>query len=261
MLTNIPKIIHFIWIDFSNELNQNPIIPEKYIKNIKRTQEINPDFQIKIWNGYQCDQLIKKHFPSRYKLYWDLEKPIMRCDFARLVILYVYGGIYSDMDRISVRSFNNILTKYSEYDFIIGKVDFFKPLNLNAFINDLIFAKPKCDFILQCVMNIKKNKIPFDMLNTFFTAGPDYIKGMYESYSGPSKIIAIYPEVNSCNSCSCSRDDLNQLVSYTTFDSTWNSKINIIKILEYLYCNIYKIIILVLICWIIFLYSKKSNKI
>ena len=34
-MTNFPKIIHFIWIDFKNELNKNPAIPEKYLNNIE----------------------------------------------------------------------------------------------------------------------------------------------------------------------------------------------------------------------------------
>lgn len=255
-MSSIPKIIHFIWIDFSNELNPNPIIPEKYVKNINTTRQVNSEFQIKIWNGLECDQLVKKYFPSKYKLYWDLSKPIMRCDFARLAILYIYGGIYSDIDRIAIRSYDNILVKYPDYDFIIGKVDFSTTFNLYAFINDVMFAKPKCDFVLQCLLNIQKKNIPIETINIFLTAGPDYIKSIFNSYSGPSKIIAIYPELNSCNSCSCSRSDLDKLVSYTTFDGTWNSKTYVLKTIEYVYCNIYKFAILLLIGWIIFLKIK-----
>jgi mannosyltransferase OCH1-like enzyme len=249
----IPKIIHFIWIDFSNELNSNPKIPDKYINNINRTKDLNPDFTIKIWNGFDCDQLIKKFFPNKLDLYWSLEKPIMRCDFVRLVILYVYGGIYSDLDRISIRSYNIILQKYLEYDFIIGKVDYF---GMNEFINDLMFAKPKSDFILECINGVKKNYIPIEFLNIFYTSGPNYIKGVFNNYNGPNKIISIYSEVNSCNTCTCKLTDLQNLVSYTTFDGSWNSKISILKSIEFIYCNIYKFIILILIGLIIFLKIK-----
>ena len=48
-----------------NELNDNPIIPTKYLDNIKNTQLLNLDYKIKIWSGYKCDQFIKKYFPNK----------------------------------------------------------------------------------------------------------------------------------------------------------------------------------------------------
>jgi len=246
-----------MWVDFSNELNQNPVIPEKHLQNLSHTKLLHPDYVIKIWNGYDCDQLVKKYFPHKYKLYWSLQKPIMRCDFARLVILYVYGGIYSDMDRFSLKSYNEILSKYSDYDLIISRtsnLSFFNDIN-----NDIIFATRQNDFIFQCIKEIKKHNIWINLLNVFLTAGPFHMQKIYWKYKGPSKNIALYTEFNACVVCDCKMSDMKKMISYTTFDGSWDSSTAIIKSISNIYCNIYKIGFFVLV--ILFLYWKiKNNK-
>lgn len=256
-MCDIPKIIHFLWVDFSNELNQNPVIPEKHLANLTHTKLLHPDYQIKIWNGYECDQLVNKYFPSKYKIYWSLQKPIMRCDFARLVILYVFGGIYSDMDRISLKTYNEILSKYSEYDFITSKTgdfSFYDDVN-----NDIMFATKQNDFVFQCIQGIKKHNAWFNLLNVFLTAGPLYMQQMYRRYKGPSKNIALHTEFNACTMCDCKMLSMGKMISYTTFDGSWDPSTAIIKSIGSIYCNFYKIAFFVLLA--VLLYWKiKNNK-
>lgn len=254
-MNKIPKIIHFIWIDFLNELNQNPTIPKKYLKNIEHTKLLHSDYKIKVWNGYECDKLIKNYFPYKYKLYCNLQKPIMRCDFARLAILYVYGGIYSDMDRISLKSYNNILSKYSNYDLIIGAVNIF---GLNMLNNDIIITKPQNDFIFVCINKIKKHNIKPDYLNIFVTAGPLHIENMNYFYKGSSKNIIIVKELNSCTHCECKLSNFKNMVSYTTFDGSWDESRNS-DILKNISCNINKIVFYILL--IIILACMFKNKV
>jgi mannosyltransferase OCH1-like enzyme len=256
-MTNIPKLIHFIWVDFSNELNPNPIISQKHLDFIQRTRNNNLDYTIKIWNGYECDQFVKKYFPNKYNLYWNLSKPIMRCDLVRLMILYIYGGIYSDMDRISLKSYNIILSKYSNYDFIIGKTMIF---GFNVLFSDMIFAVPLNDFVLQCINNVKEQKYLLNMINVFYTAGPNYLQNQLNKYKGPSKNITIEKELNTCGFCSCPKESIENIVSYTTCDGSWDNKIYYIKYLEVIYCNIHWIICILVLILIICFYNKKSYK-
>ena len=173
----------------------------------------------------------------------------MRCDFARLAILYVYGGIYSDLDRISIKSYNKLLFKYSNYDLIIGAVNIF---GINMLNNDIIITGPQNDFIISCINGIKKNNIFIEFFNIFITAGPLHIQKTNYYYKGPSKNIILVKELNSCSKCDCKISDFSKMVSYTTFDGSWNKNTNI-GILDCIYCNIYKIsfyllIILLAIC-------------
>ena len=52
-----------------------------------------------MWDADMVDTLMRKHAPS--EIMWLYRKPtyaIQRCDVARWVILYVYGGLYADLD-------------------------------------------------------------------------------------------------------------------------------------------------------------------
>jgi len=253
-MKNIPKIIHFIWVNFKNELDSNPIIPQKYLDNIENTRRLNPNFQIKIWNGYDCNEIIKKYFPNKLNFYWNLDYPIQRCDFVRIAILYVYGGIYSDMDRISLKSYDIVLDKYNNYD-VIFSLDQFNLLN-----NDIIFSKIKSESLLYCINNFKKVNIGIYFIDVLFTTGPFALQYHIWKYKGSNKIIYLKDIFTPCTNCYCNKKNIDNVISLTTIDSSWvDGYENITDIVQFIICNIQIIIIILLIGYIIyrhFLYKK-----
>jgi mannosyltransferase OCH1-like enzyme len=248
-MSSFPKIIHYIWINFKNELDLSPIIPKKYLDNIENTKKLNSDYQIKIWNGYDCDQLIKKYFPNKLKFYWDLPYPIQRCDFIRIIILYLYGGIYSDMDRISLKPYDIILDKYNDNDIILS-------INTYNFVNnDIIFSKPKSDFLLYCINNFKNFNIGIYCLNVFFTTGPCALQYYGWKYKGPDKIIYLKHIFMPCGFCNCDIKNIDDVISLTMMDCSWvGGNTNINNIILFIVCNIHIIIIIFLLFLIIYKY-------
>jgi mannosyltransferase OCH1-like enzyme len=244
-MSNFPKTINYIWINFKNELDQNPIIPQKYLENIKNTQRLNPDYKIKIWNGYDCDQLIKKYFPDKVKFYWNLPYPIQRCDYIRIIILYIYGGIYSDMDRISLKSYDIILEQYSNYN-VIFPIDKFNFLN-----NDIIFVKPKSDFLLYCINNFKQLNTKIYFIDVVCTCGPAALQYYRWKYKGSDKIIYLKNILLPCTWCNCDKN-MDEVISLTTIDCSWLSDSIIHKIIYFIVSNIQNIIIILLIIYTLY---------
>ena len=237
----IPKIIHFIWINFKNELDENPIIPEKYLNNIENCKKINFDFEIKIWNGKQCYLLVQKYFPEKLELYNNLKYPIQRCDMIRLIILYVYGGIYSDTDRYSVKSYNVLLNKYNSYNIILGKYKFNSLLG-----NDIIISSKNNKYIYNCINNIIKYNTGIYIFDIFLSTGPLFLTNQYYSYNNKKEILILNKQLNPCELCNCSYD-ITESISFTTFDNNWIDSNSFEPILKYIYCNIYLVIIIILI--------------
>ncbi len=261
-----PKIIHFIWINFKNELEQNPQIPDKYIEVIENTKRILHDYKVIVWDGYMCNQLLQSTFPEKMELYNSFDHPIQRCDFIRFVILYVYGGIYLDVDRYVLRSFNLLLEKYKDYDTILGKQILF---TVN---NDIFICKKNSQFMKLCIDNCKNKNYGIYFYDAMFSAGPNYItylyhKQLYAQNNNKSnyKIIGLDAELNACNFCKCDNEKLKVCYSFTTFDNNWLSGRKFISfdILKesgcYLYNNMY-VICAILIAFLIyyFLFSKKK---
>lgn len=106
------KNIHFIWIGSS--------IPEKYVDNILKCKELNPDYKIYVWldkqapekllNNVTCQDLTK--FKSMHEeILNTISSNAGKADILRYEIVYRYGGIYSDVDVIFVKPFDDNFNK------------------------------------------------------------------------------------------------------------------------------------------------------
>jgi mannosyltransferase OCH1-like enzyme len=252
-MSNFPKIIHFIWINFKNELDKNPTIPEKYLNNIENTKKLNPNYKIKIWNGYDCYQLINKYFPNKLKLYLKFPYPIQRCDYIRFIILYIYGGIYSDMDRLSVKSYDTILDAYNDYDIILAKIPYYNVIN-----NDIIISKANDNFILKCINKITIYNFNYYFIDVCATTGPIYLMKMYYEYKEFNKIKILSVELNPCNFCNCNIHNMGQIVSYTTLDNSWLEKDYSTKIASFIICNFIHIFFIIIILYLSYRLYKNN---
>ena len=50
----------------------------------------------KLWNNKEVEELIDTY--ANLKYYYDVKQPIMKCDIARFIIIYQFGGLYVDLD-------------------------------------------------------------------------------------------------------------------------------------------------------------------
>jgi len=107
----VPKIIHFIWLDHA--------LPAKYADNIGRVMRANPDYHVLLWVNPAAEDvsnLTKNLTKEEAKLLqvmkleehqdqfanWDIieKEPNVgaRSDWLRLGAVQLYGGIYMDTD-------------------------------------------------------------------------------------------------------------------------------------------------------------------
>lgn len=94
----IPKIIHYCWFG-DNE------IPEKDRKCIDSWKKYCPDYEIKLWNESNYDISKCPYMEQAYKeRKWGFVP-----DYARLDIIYLYGGIYLDTDVELIKPLDSLL--------------------------------------------------------------------------------------------------------------------------------------------------------
>ncbi|ANI89068.1 hypothetical protein A9P82_07060 [Arachidicoccus ginsenosidimutans] len=95
----IPKIIHYCWFGGAP-------LPEFAHKCIASWRKYFPDYEIKEWNetNYEVHKITYTDEAYRAKKY------VLVNDYARIDILYRYGGIYFDLDVEVIKSFDMILT-------------------------------------------------------------------------------------------------------------------------------------------------------
>mmetsp|Transcript_43340 Transcript_43340/g.114288 ORF Transcript_43340/g.114288 Transcript_43340/m.114288 type:complete len:388 (+) Transcript_43340:3054-4217(+) len=85
----IPKLMHVTWKEWA--------IPSKYSKMVAGCVRLHSHWDFMFWNDAQNEKLVQVHFPEFHKAYESLSG-IKKADVARLVMLYVHGGVYVDMD-------------------------------------------------------------------------------------------------------------------------------------------------------------------
>ncbi len=94
----IPKVIHYCW--FSGKA-----MPDSFKRCIESWEKYCPDYEIRRWDEGNYDITKNQYMKTAY----EKEKWGFVPDYARLDILYNYGGIYIDTDVELVRNLDELL--------------------------------------------------------------------------------------------------------------------------------------------------------
>ncbi len=96
----IPKIIHVTY--------KEKIIPEKYTKTFDSIRRFHPEWEIKIHDDEDAEKLVKNSFPELWTIYSSYPCNIQRVDLFRVLVVYLEGGFYLDMDMHCFKSLNEL---------------------------------------------------------------------------------------------------------------------------------------------------------
>lgn len=150
----IPKVIHQTWR--ANEL------PELFQKVYEYNKEINSNFEFKLWThepaNPDIENLIKEKFTDIFPIYEKCKMGVQKADIGRLAILYEYGGIYTDLDILYLKSFDDLIDYNSNniYMALEPEEQTKKVFNSsNVLCNAFIMTPPKHDFFKKTLDNIK----------------------------------------------------------------------------------------------------------
>lgn len=186
----IPYLIHFLWLD---EKKMENAIPKKYTAHYYSFVRLNPDFEIRIWNEDQAVQHLKQ-YPCMVKtylpFYFKLNHRMKKCDFLRLCLIYVCGGMYCDLDFFCLRPIRNL---FQEFDLMF----FYEPDEHNYYshpkliMNSTFASVPFHSVIKQILQYLIQNYKPATplyqstgplMVTSFFMKHPSYDKYLFSHY-------------------------------------------------------------------------------
>ncbi|HCL03262.1 MAG TPA: glycosyl transferase [Lachnoclostridium phytofermentans] len=98
-MRSIPKVIHYCWFGGNG-------IPEKDKRCIATWKKFCSDYEIIEWNEQNYDVSKNKYMKQAY----DAGKWSFVSDYARLDIIYNYGGIYLDTDVELIKNLDDLLS-------------------------------------------------------------------------------------------------------------------------------------------------------
>ncbi len=95
----IPKIIHYCWFGHGS-------MPQLALDCIESWHKYMPDWEYKLWNednfDVNCNPYVKEAYEAR--------KFAFVSDYARLIALRDFGGLYMDVDFLVRKPFDNLLS-------------------------------------------------------------------------------------------------------------------------------------------------------
>ncbi len=115
-----PKNFYFLYAFLGDGYN---IENKEYINNLLQWLKLhNKDWNINILRrGFdQIDLFVKTYFNWFWLSYKQYTKNIQRCDVIRYMLMYQYGGVYSDLDVKPSISVDYLLEKYKWANVIFG---------------------------------------------------------------------------------------------------------------------------------------------
>jgi mannosyltransferase OCH1-like enzyme len=177
-------------------------LPIKMQENVDRMKKVNPEFNIQLYDDYDCREFIKKHFSKDILTAFDTLKPgAYKADLWRLCILYINGGIYSDIKFNCINNFKFIALTEKEH-FILDRPGHWKEGEIGLH-NAILVAKSKNILFLRCINKISENvkNKNYDYSELYPTGpgllGEEYIKKLRENNS----TMNIQVELNKLDLC------------------------------------------------------------
>lgn len=170
----IPKIIHHIAPN--KRTTWHPVWQKCYESWLKEYPD--PEYKHMLWNDtWDLDNLVKFHLPQHYPRFSHIKRHIVKIDFCKAVMVYVYGGMYVDMDFFCFENFYKDLKK----QVILSESSY----NHSETIQNAIFGAVKhhpftMSYINDMMKNIKEMKDPGGDEYVLNVVGP---RALSKSYS------------------------------------------------------------------------------
>lgn len=245
----IPKIVMQIWFtsdgrSIPDHWKSSPISIKKYL----------PDWDYIVLSSEDGDQLCKEHFPWFWDTYNNFPYFIQRVDAAKVMWLYVHGGLYMDFDY-------EIIDDRFQYLFTSNTDLYFAPsANISSYLtNSIMASKPKNKFWIIVLEHMMDNLPWYRRMGKHLTVmnstGPMMLTNCIKKYNEPYTIIPS-KLVTPCNVCDLNCG-LDEAYVKPLNGSSWVG--NDTKIYQYCMCNaqywwvpliiIIGIILLLFIAW------------
>jgi hypothetical protein len=152
----IPEVIHQIFIP---DEPGSADLDSDILANMKSWTEFHPHYGHRLWNLEEIRALAEEFDPGILSAIDVCAFPAMKADIARLMIMYLRGGIYVDL---KLRCLTPFIDEYRDCKLVLVEhlkmenVTYNRDRHLN---NSFIIAEPRHEFIRRaledCVRNVE----------------------------------------------------------------------------------------------------------
>ena len=169
---------------------QPPFVLRRYVNSFKN----QVGFKHEIYSDQKMDSFIKSFYPEYLKSYQTISI-IEKTDLIRLLLVYHFGGLYSDLDTYCRVKLEVLFNEYPNAEVIVGLEanvtesikDTYQLVRARQICNWTFAAKKKSDFIKKVIDRVIYNIENYPDLTTMEKTGPAVISDIVfenETYEG-----------------------------------------------------------------------------
>jgi mannosyltransferase OCH1-like enzyme len=235
----IPKIIMQTWKDYD--------IPYKWRESPQSIKDHMPGWTHVLMTDADNDKFCQTHFPDFWPYFKNFKHGIQRADAIRYMWLYVYGGLYMDLDIVIVKPLDDLF--YEDVNLYLCASG-----NVGSFLtNSFMASKPRCKLWLNMIEHMKKDAPAWAWgkhMNVMNTTGPIALNYVVKNY-GYSYLALPAKMVMPCSVCNIDTCDIGSSYLRPLVGSSWVTWDT--KLMNFGMCNWKPIIILIVLLIILLL--------
>jgi mannosyltransferase OCH1-like enzyme len=241
-----PKNIFQVWYQGCNNIERN-----EFKINMKNWKDLNTDWRYYCVDDKFMEESCYQFSTECHKIYRNLKLMHLKIDLARYVILYLYGGVYVDMDAYILRPLNHsktvqeLINVYEQQNkHVVGlsklNINMFESLimsgDINSYNNSIMFSSPGNPALKRFIEFVLKNIVANENsnLNNYFvvqnSTGPKVFNRFFGEPIRDSELVIF--DSNVFEPCdigqNCSID--NNTIAIHMFERSWLSKYTILLI-------------------------------
>lgn len=178
----VPRIIHQTW--------KTAEVPPQFRAAQASWKALHPHWEYRLWTHADMDAFVRAHYPHNWEVYRNYPDQIQRCDAARYMILHRFGGLYSDLDIVCLKPFDDLL----DHPVMLPQT---APFGVSC---DLMAAVPGHDFFAGLVRELGSASARFQRryiprhFRVLLTTGSLFLSMQYRDYAGKDAIRILDPE-------------------------------------------------------------------
>ncbi|KAL3858433.1 hypothetical protein ACJMK2_013024 [Sinanodonta woodiana] len=177
----IERIIHQSW--------KTKMVPMQFNDYIKSFVDNHLSWKYMFWTDHSTRLFISKHYPNLLSLYDNYAHPLNRPDALRYIVLFHFGGVYSDLDVESLRPLDPIIKKYS---CVLGQEPHVHSIVYTNFYEQASKAFMACrkrhPFMKSVIDNLKQFAYFADVLDS---TGPRFLTFSLRQYNKKNKDLQV----------------------------------------------------------------------
>ena len=238
---NIPRNIFQTW--------KTKEVPDRWKTSPDSIRKHMPSWNYHLVDDQEMEQVVQTHFPDFYPYWKQFKYPIQRVDAWRYCMLYLYGGIYLDLDFEILKPLDSLFTTNNEVYLVkSGNVS-------STYTNAFLASKPGAQIWLDMIEYMKNPPSKWyhnvsKHLHIMYTTGP---LALNQVANKTNTVIGVLPSVlvNPCSVCKINQcREMKQAWIKQLDGSSWHSWDS--TVYNMAFCN-WKILVPILLVIVIIL--------